>query len=161
MKIYVIGAGGMLGACLVPYFESKGHRVMATDISVNEPWLKFCDVRDYHGMHWDVCEFKPDVIMNIAAVTDLEYCETHAGEAIATNTGGSANCAALATKFDATYVYISTAGIFDGKQDHYTDWSQPNPLCIYAKSKYWGELIARTIPKHLVLRCGSPNIGEN
>jgi dTDP-4-dehydrorhamnose reductase len=154
MKIYVIGAGGMLGAALVPYFESKGHRVMATDIDRNADWLEFCDVRDYHHMHFDLYEFQPNVIMNLAALTDLEYCEAHAGDAIDTNAGGSANCAALAMKFDIPYVYISTAGIFDGKQNYYTDTDKPNPLCVYAKSKYWGELIAQTVPKHHVLRCG-------
>jgi dTDP-4-dehydrorhamnose reductase len=154
MRIYVIGAGGMLGACLVPYFESKGHRMLATDINVNEPWLEYCDVRAYHSMHYICSEFKPTAIFNLSALTDLEECETHAGDAIATNAGGSANCAALAMKFNAEYVYISTAGIFDGKQEFYNDWSVPNPLCVYAKSKYWGELIAQTVPKHYVLRCG-------
>ena len=154
MRIYVIGAGGMLGACLVPYFESKGHRMLATDINVNEPWLEYCDVRAYHSMHYICSEFKPTAIFNLSALTDLEECETHAGDAIATNAGGSANCAALAIKHDIPYVYISTAGIFDGKQEYYDDWAKPNPLCVYGKSKYWGELIAQTAPKHIVLRCG-------
>ncbi len=154
MNMFVIGAGGMLGTFLVPYFESKGHRVVAGDIDTNSPWLSFYDVRDYHGMHMEMTYNKPHVIINLAALTDLEYCETHAGEAIDTNCGGSSNCAALAAKFDIPYVYISTAGIFDGKQERYADWDQPNPLCVYAKSKYWGELIASAYEKSIVLRCG-------
>lgn len=154
MKIYVLGAGGMLGAALVPYFESKGHSVYSTDKEVNETWLEYTDVQDYHGMHIDMAYFHPDVIFNLAAMTDLEECEKYAGTAISTNAGGSANCAALAMKFGIPYVYISTAGIFDGKQEHYTDYDKPNPLCVYAKSKYWGELIAQTVPQHIVLRCG-------
>lgn len=151
-RIMICGAGGMLGSALVPYLESQGHRVLATDIDVNEKWLEFLDVRDYHGMRYVMSEFKPTTLMNLAALTDLEYCETHAGDAISTNAGGSANCAALASKIN--YVYISTAGIFDGKQEYYSDEDKPNPLCVYAKSKYWGELIAQTVPKHHVLRCG-------
>lgn len=154
MKIYVLGAGGMLGAFLVPYFESKGHRVLATDIDVNESWLLHQDVRNYHRMHYTCSEFQPDVIINLAAMTDLEICETYAEDAISTNAGGSQNCTALAAKFGIPYVYISTAGIFDGKQDSYTDSDKPNPLCIYAKSKYWGELAALTYEKSTVLRCG-------
>jgi dTDP-4-dehydrorhamnose reductase len=154
MKIYVAGAAGMLGHFLVPYFISKGHDVLATDIDVNETWVRFSDVRDFHGMHLDFSEFRPDVVMNLAAMTCLEQCENNAGEAISTNAGGSANCAALASKFDIPYVYISTAGIFDGKREYYKDTDKPNPLCIYAKSKYWGELIAQTVPRHLILRCG-------
>jgi len=143
----------MLGTHLYKYF-SEFHDVLAEDIDCNEPWLRCTDVRSYHDMHFDFSEFHPQVIMNLAAMTDLEHCENHAGEAIATNTLGSANCAALASKFDIPYVYISTAGIFDGKQEFYDDWSVPNPLCIYAKSKYWGEVIAQSVDKHIVLRCG-------
>ena len=154
MRMYVIGAGGMLGAFLVPHFESRGHDVMATDIDVNEQWLKRTDVRDFHAMHWDISNFNPDAIINLAALTDLEYCDTHAGDTLDTNCGGSANCAALASKFDIPYVYISTAGIFDGKQERYVDWDTPNPLCMYAKSKYWGELIAGAYDKGITLRCG-------
>jgi len=154
MKLYVIGAGGMLGKFLVPYFESKGHFVMATDIDRNEKWISVMDVRDYHGMHYDVSAFNPGAIINLAAMTDLEECETYAGDAIATNAGGSANCTAIAAKFGIPYVYISTAGIFDGKQEYYDDWDKPNPMCVYGKAKYWGELIAATYDKATILRCG-------
>ena len=154
MKIYVTGAGGMLGAFLVPYFESKGHDVHATDIDVNADWLKYQDVRDYHGLHFDISTFGADVLINLAAMTDLEECEMNAGRAISTNAGGSQNCTSIAAKFGIPYVYISTAGIFDGKQESYTDSDKPNPLCIYAKSKYWGELAALTYSKSVVLRCG-------
>jgi dTDP-4-dehydrorhamnose reductase len=162
--ILVFGAGGMLGHALVPYFESKGHRVLATDLVANhtrgiadpflEKWLEYCDVRDFHAMHYFCSEFHPTIIFNLAAMTDLEECESYTKQAIDTNTGGSANCAALAMKFDIPYVYISTAGIFSGRQEYYCDWDQPEPLCVYAKTKYWGELIAQTVPKHHVLRCG-------
>lgn len=94
------------------------------------------------------------MLINLAAMTDLEECEMRVGEAIDTNAGGSQNCVALAAKFGIPYVYISTAGIFDGKQDFYDDWDEPKPLCVYAKSKYWGELSALTYDKSIVLRCG-------
>jgi dTDP-4-dehydrorhamnose reductase len=154
MRLFITGAGGMLGTFLVPYFENKGYKVLATDIDVNEPWLEFLDVRDYHHMHYIVSEFNPSAVFNLSALTDLEECETRAGDAISTNAGGSANCAAIASKFDIPYVYISTAGIFDGTKEFYDDLDKPNPLCVYAKGKYWGELIAQTHPKHIVLRCG-------
>ncbi|MFZ0420461.1 MAG: NAD(P)-dependent oxidoreductase [Candidatus Sulfotelmatobacter sp.] len=153
MNIYVLGCGGMLGDALYKHF-SKQHKMLATDINHNEPWLEYRDVRNYHQMHYDISNFCPNVIMNLAAMTSLEECESNAGEAIETNAGGSANCAALASKFGVPYVYISTAGIFDGKKEYYTDEDKPNPICVYAKSKYWGELIAQTVPEHIVVRCG-------
>ena len=154
MRMYVIGAAGMLGSFLVPYFESQGHSVMATDIvGVNEH-IEFRDVRDYHEVHRDISYYEPRVLINLAAMTDLEECEQNAGNAISTNAGGAQNCVALAAKFGIPYVYISTAGIFDGKKAFYFDHDIPHPLCVYAKSKYWGEQAAKTYEKSLVLRCG-------
>ena len=154
MRVYVAGAAGMLGSFLVPYFESQGHVVKATDIANLSEEMEHVDVREYYGLHQDVSLFEPHVLINLAAMTDLEECETHAGEAIATNAGGSQNCIAIAAKFKIPYVYISTAGIFDGNKDFYDDWDYPRPICIYAKSKYWGELAALTYNKSVVLRCG-------
>jgi dTDP-4-dehydrorhamnose reductase len=52
-------------------------------------------------------------------------------------------------------MYISSAGIFDGTQECYTDFAQPNPLSQYAKSKYYGELFScRAVRKHYVVRAG-------
>ena len=154
MKIYIIGAGGMLGHQVYQHFTSKGHIVKATDIITNETWIEYQDIREYTSLFFEVRNFGPDIIINLAALTDLEYCETHQIDSINTNALGSARCATLASDIDATYVYISTAGIFDGGKDIYDDWDLPNPMGWYAKSKYWGELFATSTPKHIVLRCG-------
>ncbi len=154
MNIYVLGCGGMLGDYLYKHFSKQGHNVLATDRWRSEAWLSATDVRDLGKMTIDARDFMPDVIINLAALTDLEECEIHPMEAIATNAGGSANCTALAAKLGIPYVYISTAGIFDGQQESYDDSSVPNPICIYGKSKYWGELVTKTYAKHIVLRCG-------
>ncbi len=154
MKLYVLGCGGMLGDAVYKHFTKEGHDVLATDLYRSEPWLSAVDVREYHSMHYDMSEFNPDVIVNLAALTDLEYCEGNVSESVHTNAGGSGNCALLASKFDIPYVYISTAGIFDGKEERYDDFAVPNPMCVYGKTKYWGELAAQSTPKHIVLRCG-------
>ena len=52
-------------------------------------------------------------------------------------------------------IYISTAGIFDGKKDYYDDWDIPNPISIYGKSKYLGErYVIENKENYLVLRAG-------
>ena len=52
-------------------------------------------------------------------------------------------------------IYISTAGIFDGKKDLYDDWDEPNPLGHYARSKYNGELyVEKNSNQYLILRAG-------
>ena len=51
-------------------------------------------------------------------------------------------------------VYISTAGIFDGKKDIYDETDVPNPVSVYGTSKYGGELVAKAVPKSIVVRAG-------
>ena len=107
--------------------------VLATDIDLNEPWLSHADVRDYAESSKLIRDFKPHILMNLAALTDMEACERDPEGAWLTNALGAENLALIAAELDAVYVYISTAGIFDGKQDFYTDFDQPNPLSQYAK----------------------------
>jgi dTDP-4-dehydrorhamnose reductase len=153
-RIYVAGGGGMLGEAVHDHFAPIAD-VHATDIDVNEPWLAYGDVRDYAAMARHIEDFRPHVIANLAAMTDLEECERDPERAWATNALGAENLGLLATRCDATYVYVSTAGIFDGEQDVYTDYDAPHPLGCYAKSKYAGECYVRqSVPKHFVLRAG-------
>jgi dTDP-4-dehydrorhamnose reductase len=61
----------------------------------------------------------------------------------------------IAQELRIPLVYISTAGIFDGKQEFYNDFDAPNPLSIYAKSKYYGEVfVQRRLQEHFVFRAG-------
>jgi dTDP-4-dehydrorhamnose reductase len=155
MKIYIAGGGGMLGKAVYEHFK-KDNQVRVTDIRGldSEIMWDFADVRDYHQQHWQLTGFYPNVIMNLAAETDLEYCEGHGTEALSTNALGSAVMGSLAEKFGAKYVYISTAGIFDGSKDKFTEIDIPRPLSLYGKAKYYGELIAQSIPNSLVVRPG-------
>ena len=134
---------------------SKDYQVLATDIcEKREFWCSYQDVRNYHQLHYEIGEFNPHVIINLAAMVDMEQCEINGQSTLETNTGGSANLATIASRRDATYIYISTAGIFGGGKEAYTDSDEPTPLSIYAKAKYYGELIATTVPKHIVIRPG-------
>lgn len=60
-----------------------------------------------------------------------------------------------AQALNAAVVYISTAGIFDGKKEFYDDFDIPNPINVYGKSKYHGEVITpKLAEKHFVFRAG-------
>ena len=153
-RIYIAGCGGMLGDAVYRHFAPIAD-VRATDIDVNERWLGYGDVRDYGEMARQIADVRPHVIINLAAMTDLEECERDAESAWATNALGAENLGLLATKHNATYVYVSTAGVFGGENDVYTDDDTPNPLGSYAKSKYYGECYVRqSVPRHFVVRAG-------
>jgi len=153
-KVYIAGCGGMLGRAVYEVFNSKC-TVKATDIDLNIDWLEYADVRDYNDINTSISEFSPDIIINLAALTDLEHCEKNQDDSWLTNALGAENIAIIAKRLNIPMVYISTAGIFDGEQDVYNDFDAPNPLGIYAKSKYYGEIFVKThLEKFFIFRAG-------
>jgi dTDP-4-dehydrorhamnose reductase len=153
-KVFITGCGGMLGKAVYERF-SPHCQVLATDIDVNEPWLEHGDVIDFQKILEKASKFKPDLIINLAALTDLEYCEKNPEITWKTNALGAENMALISKKLSATHIYVSTAGIFDGKQEYYNDFEQPNPMSIYAKAKYYGEtVIEKMLDNYFIFRAG-------
>ena len=153
-KVYIAGCGGMLGEAVYNTF-SEVSQVKATDIDVNEEWIEYADVRDMDSIRRSIVEYSPDILINLAAITDMEECETNQKDAWLTNSLGAENLAIIANQLDIPLVYISTAGIFGGEKEDYNDFDQPNPLSIYAKSKYAGEIFVREhVRKYYVVRAG-------
>jgi dTDP-4-dehydrorhamnose reductase len=102
-----------------------------------------------------VSDFDPEYLFHLGAHTSLEYCEEQPGDAYATNTLGVEHAVHIANELQIPLLYISTAGIFDGRQETYDDWDMPNPLGHYARSKYMGEqFVAQNCREHLVCRAG-------
>lgn len=154
-RVLILGAGGMLGAAVYPAAVARYGRVLATDIDVNEPWLSYLDVRDSAALARVYATFAPTLVIHLAALTDLEYCERHPDETWATNALGTENAALLAERHDATFVYVGTAGIFDGRQERYTEFDEPAPTSRYARAKVYGEqFIERRLTKYFVVRAG-------
>lgn len=133
-----VGCGGMLGDAFYRFFNDK---VVfdATDIDINESWLEELDFRDFHLYRQRAKEFKPDFLLHLGAFTDLEYCEQYPDACYETNTLSVENAVSICNELDICLLYISTAGIFDGKKEFYDDWDQPNPINIYGRSKFLGE----------------------
>ena len=153
-KIYMAGAGGMLGEAFYTQFNND-YEIKCTDKDVNESWLSFLDFRDFDSYKKDVMDFKPDYLFHLGAYTDLEFCEENADDTYLTNTLAVENAVYLANELDIPMLYISTAGIFDGGKELYDDWDQPNPLGVYARSKYMGErFVAENAKRFLICRAG-------
>ncbi len=156
-KILITGCGGMLGKAVYSEAARKygADQVVATDIDLNEPWLSLLDVRDIAMSEKFFASVKPMLVIHLAALTDLEYCEENKDDAWRTNALGTENIALLARRYGIPMVYVSTAGIFGGEKEEYTDFDTPNPLSYYAKSKYHGELfVERFVPEYYIFRAG-------
>lgn len=153
-RIYIAGCGGMLGQAVYAACSAVAE-VAASDVAPRAPWLAPLDVARLDDF-WAAAEaFRPDLVVNLAAETDLERCERLPELARATNTVGAANGATVAARLGVPYVTISTAGIFDGRQEVYSDDDRPHPLTVYGATKLAGEQAAREIlAEHFVLRAG-------
>jgi dTDP-4-dehydrorhamnose reductase len=153
-KIYIAGCGGMLGEAFYEQFRND-YDLKCTDKDVNEDWLSFLDFRDFEKYRQDVENFNPNYLFHLGAHTNLEFCEKNPEDTYLTNTLSVENAVFIANKLNIPLLYISTAGIFDGKKDLYDDWDTPNPLGVYARSKYMGErYVVENANKYLVCRAG-------
>jgi dTDP-4-dehydrorhamnose reductase len=153
-RIYMAGCGGMLGEAFHHVFGTQ-NELRCTDIDVNQEWLSYLDFRDFDAYRADVLPFRPDYLFHLGAHTSLEYCEENYDDAYRTNTLAVETAVHIANELGIPLLYISTAGIFDGAQETYDDWDQPNPLGHYARSKFAGEeFVAANCRQHLICRAG-------
>ena len=153
-RIFIAGAGGMLGEAFYQLFKNK-NTLECSDIDLNEDWLNYLDFRNFKDYKKKVNDFKPDYLFHLGALTDLEVCERDQENAYLTNTNSVENAVNISNELNIPLLYISTAGIFDGKKDYYDDWDEGNPLSRYAKSKYQAECyVEKNSSKYLICRAG-------
>lgn len=153
-KIYIAGCGGMLGEAFYTQFKNS-YELKCTDKDVNDKWLSYLDFRDFDNYKRDVIEFKPDYLFHLGAYTDLEFCEKNQDDTYITNTLSVENAVYIANELNIPLLYISTAGIYDGNKEYYDDWDIPNPLGVYARSKYMGErYVVENAKRYLICRAG-------
>jgi len=144
----VIGAKGMLGTDLVQLIAGSGTPTVAMDV---EEVDITCEASVRRAL--DSC--RPEVIINCAALTDVDGCETQANKAFEVNARGPANLARGALETGALLVHISTDYVFDGLGSRpYREDDPVSPLSVYGKSKAEGErLIREILPEtHLIVR---------
>jgi dTDP-4-dehydrorhamnose reductase len=152
-KIWIMGCGGMLGEAFYNTLREV-YDVYAYDIDLNTEWLRYGDIIDFQQCKVEVEKVRPNVIINLAALTSLEYCEEHPSLSYKTNTFGVENLLHLAKIHDIPFIHISTAGVYNGSRGKYHEYDIPNPICVYGKSKHDGEKIALAYSKAYVFRAG-------
>lgn len=160
-RVYIAGAGGMLGAAVVEAWTAEpGVVVAASDLAPRADWrhpieLSRLDVADHDAFAAAVDAFEPDLLVNLAAETDLERCERDPERAWASNAVGAENAGRIAERLGIPHVYVSTAGVFGGEKDVYDEDDEPDPLTVYARSKRHGEVaVQEQVTRHYVLRAG-------
>jgi len=147
MKIVVIGADGQLGSDIAAAALGGGHEVVPLT-------LPQMDIADGGQVQRTLSGIRAGVIINTAAMHQVEKCEGDPARAFAVNALGARNLALVANAAGARLVHISTDYVFDGaKMAPYLESDCPVPLNVYGNSKLAGELFVRSYAeKHYVLR---------
>lgn len=144
----------MLGEAFYRQFRTD-FDVKVTDIDLNAPWIGFLDFRDHEKYREDVRSFQPDYLFHLGAHTNLEYCEENPEDTFLTNTTSVEYAVDISNELGIPLLYISTAGIFDGTKENYSESDRPNPAGNYARSKYLAEkFVQENKQDHLICRAG-------
>jgi dTDP-4-dehydrorhamnose reductase len=141
--ILVVGSKGMLGRDLVTLLGERGRGVDLPDI----------DITDMVSVQQVLTALKPTVVVNCAAYTDVDGCETDTETAMQVNGEGVAFLALVTRDIGSKLVQISTDYVFDGsKGSPYREDDLQQPLNIYGESKLAGELNVDINPVNLLVR---------
>lgn len=148
MKILITGSNGLLGQKLVPLLLEKGMTVVA---SGKGPDRTYTVHPDYSYTSLDITkaeevnaifrEHKPDVVVNTAAMTNVDQCESEKAACQKLNVDAVQYITQACEQHNCFLVHLSTDFIFDGKQGPYTEDGEPNPISFYGQSKLDAERI--------------------
>jgi dTDP-4-dehydrorhamnose reductase len=137
-KILITGANGMLGKSIQKVFSLLNYLIIPTDIH-NLNITNLQQIKEVLLLH------QPDVVIHCAALTNVDYCETHKEEAYKINAFGTLNLAMICNELNIKLIYISTDYVFDGQSNiPYTEFDKPTGgINIYGQSKYAGEIAVK------------------
>lgn len=136
MRVVITGADGQLGRALQGVFH--GADLLLLDLPEH-------DVTERRIVE-TIAEFQPDLVVHAAAMTDVDGCERDPDLAFRINEEGTRNVADACRLCDAALLYVSTDYVFDGsKGEPYDESDEPNPVCVYGRSKLAGEFLVRDL----------------
>ncbi len=146
MKVLITGSNGMLGHDLEKVLKDKHELILTTS--------KTLDITDKENTIDFIVKNKPDVVINSAAYTDVDGCETNQDLAYAVNGEGVRNLALGCKEVDCPLVHVSTDYVFDGTaREPIGEDGEIGPISVYGKSKLKGEeAIQEILDKFFIIR---------
>ena len=152
-RAVVIGASGLLGQALMRVLENNQYEVSGTYATHPGEGLMRLDIINSSQVYDYFRRVQPQTVFLTAALTGVDYCESHPDETFQINTEGAKNVAKEATRCRSKLVFYSTDYIFDGKNGPYDEQAQACPVSIYGKSKLGAErAIQEILEDYLILR---------
>jgi dTDP-4-dehydrorhamnose reductase len=146
VKIVILGAGGRLGAALMREYREKFEL-----LGFNHAQLDLGNLEDVKRMLGPLAF---DILINAAAFTNVDLCETEREQAFRINAEAPRVLAEICREKNAKLIHFSTDYVFDGeKRDPYSEEDEARPISVYAESKRAGEENVLAVQdRHLVLR---------
>jgi len=146
-RVLVCGAGGQVGQCLLSQAASFG--LEAVGLSHEE-----LDISCRTQINQALERYRPVVIINAAAYTNLDHAEAEIAQAEAVNRNGAANLAEAATAFEIPLIHLSSEYVFSGSGDRpYRETDPTLPASVYGATRLAGEeAIKSRLDRHLILR---------
>lgn len=143
MTVLVLGASGLLGSNVVVTVRQRNNRVVGTYYT-NHPDLDVechcCNLKNTGAVANLIDEHDPDLVVNCAAIADVDECERDPETAREINSDAPGRIAELCDKRNVSFVHISTDYVFDGERRHpYSEDHAPNPIQTYGRTKRAGE----------------------
>ncbi len=137
MKILVTGINGLMGQAI---------KSLMPDVIGLE--RKVCDITNYNEVKNAFNKYKPDVVLHLAAYTEVGTAEAERKKCYTVNVLGTQNIA----KFSNHLLYLSTEYVFDGERGNYSENDYPNPVNFYGLTKLLGEYEAKKAKRFTIIR---------
>ncbi len=150
-RIMLLGANGQIG-------QAVRAASLPPDWELGAMGRAECDITDHRAVQAVIQSFRPDLVINAAAMTAVDACETEQDKAVAANFEAPANLAAQCSARDVPLIHLSTDYVFDGRDGEvaYKPDDPMNPLNIYGNTKTMGEESVRhELAWHVILRVSS------
>ena len=152
-RICLIGANSLLGSKILE--KNKIFDIQSTMHNIaNDKRIKGIIKLDITNKEncAVILKLKPDIIINTAAITDVDFCEKNQDLAENVNVKGVENLAEISKQIGCKMIHISTDGIFQGKDEKYVEDDTPNPINYYGKTKLESEKIISKLDDFLIFR---------
>lgn len=156
-KVLIVGGNGFVGGRLWQVGVNLGHTVAVLD-RLEQCNIEGCayyrrDISRYDEIEDAYAAFRPNLVINAAAIADIDVAQQQQSLAYAVNVTGAKNCAREAKKIGAGYVFFSSDAVFSGDGAPYTEQSSPSPVNYYGETKRLAEEeVFAEAPNAIVLR---------
>ena len=159
MKILITGSNGLLGQAVAALINRETNYELILTSAEEKSYVEYrgkyeqLDITAKEDVKRIVAFYQPNVIVNCAAFTNVDLCETERELSWRINVDGVKNLIIACRKENCRLIHISTDYIFDGKNGPYTEESTPNPISFYGRSKLAAEnAITTSTINYVILR---------